>query len=357
MRIAITGGTGFVGGHLAHALSADGHEAVVLARGIDDRPWARQVRHLAGVTFVEAGLGDEEALIRAFEGCEAVAHCAGINREVGPQTYDAVHVRGTANVVRAATRADVGRLAFLSFMRARPDCGSAYHESKWEAEEIVRASDRDWTVLKPGMMFGLGDHMLDHLSHALHTFPIFVGIGSCRVRPLAVEDAVKVLVAATVDGRLADTTVALVGSTDRLRRRCPPRGRGDRQTTSLRPGPHVLPLGDRLPGRTVDDGSPALARPGEDPPRGGRRGGARSGPLAGRPGPPDALRCRIDSLGVARARALPPRRSLVVRLTASAVSAEGQPRPSWRLQDGQAPQPCSACSATAASSWTSGAFS
>lgn len=214
MRIAITGGTGFVGGHLAHALSADGHDAVVLARGIDDRPWARQVRHLAGVTFVEAGLGDEEALIRAFEGCEAVAHCAGINREVGPQTYDAVHVRGTANVVRAATKADVGRLAFLSFLRARPDCGSAYHESKWEAEEIVRASDRDWTVLKPGMMFGLGDHMLDHLSHALHTFPIFVGIGSCRVRPLAVEDAVKVLVAATVDGRLADTTVALVGSTE-----------------------------------------------------------------------------------------------------------------------------------------------
>lgn len=214
MRVAITGGTGFVGGHLAHALSAGGHEAVVLARGVDARPWARQVRNLPGVTFVEAGISDEGALVRAFDGCEAVAHCAGINREAGSQTYDSVHVEGTANVARAATVAGVSRLAFLSFLRARPDCGSAYHESKWEAEELIQDSDRSWTVLKPGMMFGRGDHMLDHLSRALHTFPIFVGIGPCRVRPLAVEDAVKVLLAATVDGRLARQTVALVGPTE-----------------------------------------------------------------------------------------------------------------------------------------------
>lgn len=214
MRVAITGGTGFVGGHLAHALSAGGHDAVVLARGVDARPWGRQVRDLPGVTFVEASLSDEKTLVRAFEGCDAVAHCAGINREVGSQTYDTVHVRGTANVVQAATAADVHRLAFLSFLRARPHCGSAYHESKWSAEELVRASDRAWTVLKPGMMFGRGDHMLDHLSHALHTFPIFVGIGSCRVRPLAVDDAVKVLLATTVGGRLAHRTVALVGPTE-----------------------------------------------------------------------------------------------------------------------------------------------
>lgn len=214
MRVAITGGTGFVGGHLAAALSAGGHEAVVLARGVDSRPWAREVLHLPRVTFVEASIDDYEALVRAFKGCEAVAHCAGINREVGSQTYDAVHVRGTANVVRAAEEADVLRLAPLSFLRARPDCGSGYHESKWAAEELVRASSLEWTVLKPGMMFGSGDHMLNHLSHALSTFPLFVGIGPRRVRPLAVEDAVKVLLAALVDGRLPKQTVPLVGPTE-----------------------------------------------------------------------------------------------------------------------------------------------
>src|SRR5687767_592492 len=115
MRIAITGGTGFVGGHLAAALSEQGHEAVVLARGIDVRPWARQVLRLPGVTFVQAGTGDRAGLVAAFRGCDAVAHCAGINREIGPQTYEAVHVEGTANVVKAAEEAGVRRIALLSF--------------------------------------------------------------------------------------------------------------------------------------------------------------------------------------------------------------------------------------------------
>jgi predicted DCC family thiol-disulfide oxidoreductase YuxK len=64
------------------------------------------------------------------------------------------------------------------------------------------------------MMFGRGDHMLDHLSHALYTFPVFLGIGARRVRPLAVGDAVDVLMAALVEGRLAEQTVGLVGPTE-----------------------------------------------------------------------------------------------------------------------------------------------
>ncbi len=123
-------------------------------------------------------------------------------------------MQGTANVVRAAEQAGVRRLALLGFLRARPGCGSAYHESKWAAEELVRASNLEWMVLKPGMMFGRGDHMLDHLSHALCTFPVFVGVGSRRVRPLAVGDVVEVLCAALVAGRLPRQTVALTGPTE-----------------------------------------------------------------------------------------------------------------------------------------------
>jgi nucleoside-diphosphate-sugar epimerase len=214
MRVAITGGTGFVGGHLAARLCQQGHQVVLVARGIDQRPWARQVLQLPGATLVPVGIGDADGLAHAFAGCQAVAHCAGINRQRGGQTYQAVHIQGTANVVRAAERAGVRRLALLSFLRARPGCGSAYHESKWAAEELVRACTLEWTVLKPGMMFGVGDHMLDHLSHALHTFPVFAGVGPWRVRPLAVGDLVEVLCAALLAGRLPRKTVALAGPTE-----------------------------------------------------------------------------------------------------------------------------------------------
>lgn len=214
MRVAITGGTGFVGGHLVAALSAGGHEVVVVARGIDRRPLAREVTALPGVRLARASIEDPGDLVKAFEGCDAVAHCAGINRELGSQTYEAVHIRGTANVIRAASETGVRRLVFVSFLRARPDCGSPYHETKWAAEELVRASRTGWTVVKPGMMFGRGDHMLDHLSHALYTFPVFVGVGLRRVRPLAVGDAIQVMVAALVDGELQHKTVGLVGPTE-----------------------------------------------------------------------------------------------------------------------------------------------
>ncbi len=143
-----------------------------------------------------------------------MAHCAGINREIGNQTYRKVHVKATQNVVSAAKQAGVKKIALMSFLRARPNCGSPYHESKWAAEEIVRNSGLDYTIVKAGMVYGRGDHMLDHLSHALHTFPLFamVGLKEKGIRPLAVEDLVEILQAALVKGRLSRQTVAVTGA-------------------------------------------------------------------------------------------------------------------------------------------------
>jgi uncharacterized protein YbjT (DUF2867 family) len=210
MKIAITGGTGFVGRHLARALVENGHHVVLVARGADDRD--PSIRSAQGISIAAVGTADPHLLAAAFGGCDAVAHCAGINRELGPQTYQAVHIEGTKNVVAAARAAGVARIAVLSFLRARPDCGSAYHESKWAAEEIVRGSGLDYTVVKAGMIYGRGDHMLDHLSHAFYTFPIFALLSKDQpVAPLAVEDVVRVLIAALVEGRLTNQTVAVVG--------------------------------------------------------------------------------------------------------------------------------------------------
>lgn len=214
MRIAITGGTGFVGGHLAVALSREGHEVVLVARGVDRRPWAREVLSLPGVSHFRAGLDDAARLREALAGCDGVAHCAGINREIGAATYQAVHVDGTINAVGAAESAGVRRFAIVSFLRARPHPRSAYHDSKWAAEEVVRSSSLEWTILKPGMMYGRGDHMLDHLAKALSTFPVYIGVGNRRVRPLAVDDAVRVLEATLVQGRLRRLTVPVMGPTE-----------------------------------------------------------------------------------------------------------------------------------------------
>ena len=211
MKIAVTGGTGFIGRHLARALAAEGHELVLLARGVDRRD--EGIRRTGRTAFVASDLSDPARLAQAFAGCEGVAHCAGINREIGSQTYERVHVRGTEAVLEAARRAGLGKVVLLSFLRARPGCGSRYHETKWAAEELVRQSGLDYTIVKAGMTYGRGDHMLDHLSRALHTLPFFATIGwrESPIRPLAIEDLVPILRAALVDRRLPRQTVAVTG--------------------------------------------------------------------------------------------------------------------------------------------------
>ena len=201
MRVAITGATGFIGGHLATRLSSEGHEVVRIGR------------RSTGEEITKAPLDDVDQLVAAFAGCQAVAHCAGINREVDNETFKRVHVEGTRNVAEAARRAGVEKIVLMSFLRARPDCASPYHESKWAAEEIVRECGLDYTIIKAGVVYGRGDHMLDHLSHAFHTFPVFalVGFEEKTVRPLAVEDLVHVMRAALIDRRLKRQTIALVG--------------------------------------------------------------------------------------------------------------------------------------------------
>jgi len=193
VRVAITGGTGFVGRHVAERL--DPSDVVIISRraGID--------------------VTDVEALATAFEGCDVVVHSAGINRELGEQTYQRIHIEGTARVVEAARRAGVRKIIMLSFLRARPDCGSPYHESKWAAEELIRGSDLDYTILKAGMIYGRGDHLLDHLRHTVHSIPLFatVGFREKPIAPVPIEDLTDIVIAA-VDGRMPRATVSVTGA-------------------------------------------------------------------------------------------------------------------------------------------------
>jgi uncharacterized protein YbjT (DUF2867 family) len=195
MRVAIVGGTGLVGSQVAIHLVAEGHDVVVVSR---------RTGHDVG----RDGLAD------AMAGAEAVVDCAGVNREIGDQTYERVHVAGTRAVVEAARAAGARRLVLMSFLRARKDGPSAYHRSKWAAEETVRGSGLTYTIVKAGVVHGRGDHMLDHLSRAFHTFPVFgfVGLRDPSTRPVAVGDVARILAAAaTGDPRLADRTVAVLG--------------------------------------------------------------------------------------------------------------------------------------------------
>lgn len=209
MKIAISGGTGFVGRHVTRLLAEEGHSVVVIARGVDPNP----APSMPNVTWVHGSVTDRRLVESTIAGCDAVAHLAGINLERSGQSFADVHVRGTDNVVAAAKATAVPKVVLLSFLRARPDTSSPYHESKWQAEEIVRHGGIDYTIFKSGVIYGRGDHMLDHLSKVLHTVPVFplVGFTDRGVRPVAVADAAWAIAASLIGDRLDNQTVALLG--------------------------------------------------------------------------------------------------------------------------------------------------
>jgi uncharacterized protein YbjT (DUF2867 family) len=193
MKVAIVGGTGFVGQHLARTLAAKNHEVVVLSRG--ENPGCKAFEGAQRITFAKAPIGDTVAVVKAIKGCQAVYNCAGINREQGEQNFDKVHIQGTRSVLSALRQTDISRIVHVSFLRARSLVDSPYHTTKWQAEEMVRSSGLDYTILKPGVLYGEGDQFLTHLKRTLNSFPFFglVGFTPHPIAPLFVGDFCRVL--------------------------------------------------------------------------------------------------------------------------------------------------------------------
>ena len=149
MRFALTGTTGFVGGHLLEAALAAGHNVQALVR----RP--QPVR--AGVTWVEGALGQPATLARLCEGADAVIHVAGAINAPTRAAFFAANADGTAGLLAAAGGARVQRFVQVSSLAAREPALSDYGASKAAADVLVQASALSAAIVRPPAVYGPGD--------------------------------------------------------------------------------------------------------------------------------------------------------------------------------------------------------
>ena len=148
LRIAVTGGTGFVGSRLIAALKQSGRQVQALAR--------RAQQDAGGLSWIPGSLEDRESLARLANGADAFIHVAGVINadEAG---FEAGNVRGTAAALEAAKAQGVRRFVHVSSLAAREPQLSRYGASKARSEELVRDAGLDYSIVRPPAVYGPGD--------------------------------------------------------------------------------------------------------------------------------------------------------------------------------------------------------
>jgi NADH dehydrogenase len=220
MRVAVIGGTGFVGNYLIDALSAAGHDLSVLVRpGSESKlPESSIWRRVSGE------IGDSTAVEAVIEGCNAVVYCIGILKEIPKEgvTFEALQYQGVVRAVDAAQQAGARRFLLMSANGVKVP-GTAYQETKKRAEDYLLASQLDGTVFRPSVIFGDPRGQMEIATQLLRDvialpFPAagFINSdaatqGQIMMSPVHVEDVALAFVQALADDATIGMTYELGG--------------------------------------------------------------------------------------------------------------------------------------------------
>ncbi|HKJ04105.1 MAG TPA: complex I NDUFA9 subunit family protein [Geopsychrobacteraceae bacterium] len=188
MKVFLTGGTGFVGQNLLAQLVEKGNTVRCLVRPGSES----SLLQLPGVEIHKGDATDPASLKNGMRDCQAMINLIGIIREFPAQgvTFKKMHVGATENLVAAAQKQGVKRYLQMSANGTRPDAVTDYHKTKWQAEEIIRNSDLEWTIFRPSLIYGPNDLFVNMLANMMRKLPVMpvMGNGKYRLQPVSVND-------------------------------------------------------------------------------------------------------------------------------------------------------------------------
>ncbi|MFL3013107.1 MAG: NAD(P)H-binding protein [Candidatus Neomarinimicrobiota bacterium] len=151
MKVAVFGGTGFVGSYIIDNLLAEGHTPKLLVRSES----IYKVPSVGDCELIIGDVNDEEAVKKTVKEVDAVIYTIGIIREFKSKgiTYENLHFGGAVNSIDAALAAGVERFVLMSANGVCPD-GTGYQKTKWMSEQYLKNTGLKWTIFRPSTIFG-----------------------------------------------------------------------------------------------------------------------------------------------------------------------------------------------------------
>jgi NADH dehydrogenase len=198
LRIAVLGGTGFVGHSLSLRLVEAGHAVRILTRR---RERHRDLLVLPDTQLIEADVHNPAVLKREFAGCDAVVNLVGVLNAPGRngRGFERAHAELPAKVVQACRQAGVPRLLHMCALHASPDGPSHYLRSKARGEQIVleaESGELHVTSFRPSVIFGPRDSFTNLFARLLRRTPFVfpLACAEARLQPVYVEDVARAFV-------------------------------------------------------------------------------------------------------------------------------------------------------------------
>lgn len=207
--ILVTGGTGFVGPKVVHAIRAQDRPVRVLAR----RPEKQERLRAWGCEVVRGDMTDAESLHRAVEGCEAVVHLVAEPPFADPRTTERVMASGTRDLVAAGKQAGLRRFVLMSANGVSEETldVSPYYRAKWEMEQAVTGAAFEHVVFRPSFVFGRDGGLLPQQIRLVRSSPVTPVLGRHRLQPIWVDDVAAFFAAALSAPAATNRTFELGG--------------------------------------------------------------------------------------------------------------------------------------------------
>jgi uncharacterized protein YbjT (DUF2867 family) len=195
--VTIFGGSGFVGTQIVQELARRGYRVRVAVRRPDLALHVRPLGTVGQVMPIQANVRNMASVERAVAGADMVINLVGVRFARGKQTFDAVHVKGAANVARAAAAAGAGSLVHMSALGVEGAETSKYAQSKLAGEAEVFKAFPSAVVMRPSLIFGQGDSFFNLMGTLSRYFPVMPLIGAdSRFQPVYVGDVADAFVLA-----------------------------------------------------------------------------------------------------------------------------------------------------------------